>query len=219
MCGTRTDSSEEVIYFKCSNNMHLGCTVSWAELQFCHCTSLRTMLLSCWSRRKLSNVPHRPPLMFWQLAHSAWHPLGTEDRAAPKPKLANLTWHERGDENLGRCWRQDREMGKERCCRCINIHRLKVRNLQKTWMLQMSRVTYSMYSNIKSEFGRANWHLNWWWQRQSTLSREPLRLTCAGTYFWRQTENLVRLAVMCFFLSVSSCATLMGFMLSLKSRI
>lgn len=85
------------------------------------------MLLSCWSRRMLSNVPHRPPLMFWQLAHRAWHPLGAEDRAAPKPKLANLTWHERGDTDLGRCLRKQRQIGGERWCRRIYIHRLKVR--------------------------------------------------------------------------------------------
>lgn len=81
-----------------------------AELQLEHRTSLRTILLSCWSRRMLSKVPHSPPLMFWQLPHRAWHPLGTEDRAAPKPKLAHLTWHERGNTDLGK---------KEKCCRCF----------------------------------------------------------------------------------------------------
>lgn len=41
----------------------------------------------------------------------------------------------------------------------------------------------------------------------STLSRESLSLACVGTYFWRQRENLERLAVMCSSLSEFLCAS------------
>lgn len=166
------------------------------------------MLLSCWSRRMLSNVPHRPPLMFRQLAHRAWHPLGTEDRAAPKPKLANLTWHERGDTNLGECLRKDREIGKER--QCIYIHRQKEspKNVDAAYV--MEGLSIAILSVLVIHNTRRAFKLMMA-KTESTLSREPLRLTCVGTYFWRQTENLLRLAVMCFSLSVSFFATLMGF--------
>lgn len=146
------------------------------------------MLLSCWSRRMLSNVPHRPPLMFWQLAQRAWHPLGIKDRAAPKPKLANLTWHKSRHTNFGSCLKSERCIFKERCCRCTIIHKLTARGFQ---ILDAVNVI-TFYSNIKRKLG-------WCWlafklvmaKTVSTLSREPLRLTCVETYFWRQKENLL----------------------------
>lgn len=166
------------------------------------------MLLSCWSRRMLSKVPHRPPLMFWQLAQRAWHPLGTEDRAAPKPILANLTCHERGDTDLGGYLRRERGLCNGRCCWCPIIDKLKARGLRNVDAANIMRHPCIIILNV---------NLLVMVKTVSTLSREPLRLTCVGTYFWRQRENLMRLAVMCFFLSASSCATHLGFILSQNS--
>ena len=154
-------------YFKCSNTemTFLGCIDSRAELQVEHRTSLRTMLLSSWSRRMLSNVPHRPPLMFWQLAQRAWHPLGTEERAAPKPKLANLTWCR--DTCLGERLSRKGDMPRN----VVGVHHSgnKSKNTSKLgccWCYG-TPVCY----NIKYEGCRVD------------LSREPQRLTCVGKLF------------------------------------
>lgn len=163
-----------------------------AELQLEHRTSLRTMLLSCWSRRMLSNVPHSPPLMFWQLPHRAWHPLGTEDRAVPKPKLAHLTWHERGDTDLV----------KEKCCRCLNI--LKLWNLQKLWGRSCFEWYWAVLSSIYMDDSE-----------NSLPCQGRLIDWCVWELIFGDRQNLVRLAVMWFFLSVSCYATLTG--LSQKS--
>lgn len=160
-------------YFQCSNpeRMFLGWTDSRADLYVQHHTSLRTMLLSCWSRRMLSNVPHRPPLMFWQLAQRAWQPLGTKDRAAPKPKLANLTWHNSGRANFGTCLRRERCICKKRCCRCTIIHKLTARGLQNLDAANV--IGRPCIVILKENLAGADKHLNCWWQRQ--------RLPCRGS--------------------------------------
>lgn len=136
------------------------------------------MLVSCWSRRMLSSVPHRPPLMFWQLRHRAWHPAGTEDRAAPKPKLANLTCR-------GKMCVFDRRLTKIETVTAsgkdsINVANANDYNPEQSW------TTRSIYCFSNSSFLMPDWVRIWPPPHTQNLTKISTKLVLSKCEFLTQ---------------------------------